>query len=77
MNYLFEIDGLKKDDGVPRIDFSRQRSAPVNENSLPAGMGTLDYRTAWYAPKSTVDQSLGTTVATRRCDGTLPGVAKK
>jgi hypothetical protein len=73
MNYLFEIDGLKKNDGVPRIDFSRQTLGQVNEDSLPAGMGTLAYRTAWYALKSSVHQSLGTTVATRHCDGTVVG----
>jgi hypothetical protein len=77
MNYIYEYDGLKPNDGVPRIDFSRQTFGPVNENSLPAGLGTLDYRAAWYAPKSSVHQSLGTTVATRRCDGTLPGTGEE
>jgi hypothetical protein len=77
MNYIFEYDGLKKNDGVPRIDFSRQALGSVNEDSLPAGLGTLDYRTAWYAPKSSVHQSLGTTVATKRCDGTLPGAGEE
>jgi hypothetical protein len=78
MNWLFEIDGLKKNDGIPRIDFSGKPPfsppnvdtlPPLNEDSLPAGMGPLAYRTAWYAPKSSVHQSLGTTVATRHCDG--------
>jgi hypothetical protein len=77
MNYLFEFDGLKKTDGVPKIDFSSQTLGPVNEDSLPAGLGTLNYRTAWYAPKSSVHQSLGTTVATKRCDGTLPGIGEE
>ena len=69
MNCIFEIDGLKKNDGVPRIDFSGQKLGSLNEDSTSAGMGPLAYRTAWYAPKSSVHQSLGTTVATRRCDG--------
>ena len=42
----FEYDGLKKLDGVPRIDFSGKALHSVNENSLPRGLGTLDYRTA-------------------------------
>jgi hypothetical protein len=77
MNYIYEYDGLKRTDGVPRIDFSDTALSSVNEGSLPAGLGTLDYRAAWYAPKSSVHQSLGTTVATKRCDGTLPDAGEE
>ena len=69
MNYLYEIDGVKTAAGVPRVDFSRQSLGSLDENSLPAGLGTMPYRIAWYAPNSAVDSSLGTTLAKSHCDG--------
>src|SRR5262249_47702353 len=70
MNYLFQVEGVITAGGTPTIDFSRVSLGSVNESGLPAGFGTMDYRTSWYAPRQFVHQSLGTTAAKRHCDGT-------
>jgi hypothetical protein len=70
--------------GTPVIDYSRKALPTLDERpfgpgiaglSEAAGLGTIDYRTRWYAPKdvSFVDNNiigLGTTPTTRYCDGT-------
>jgi hypothetical protein len=77
MSYLFQTQGLSVN-GDRVIDFSRQEiQTNINETNLPAGLGTMTYWTSWYAPLSTVDQSLGTTPATRHCDGTPLSQAEK
>ena len=68
MSYLFQIQGLSNS-GDRVIDFSRQVLPLINESSLPVGLGTLTYWPSWFAPLSSVDQSLGTSVAQRHCDG--------
>jgi len=72
MNYMFQTQLLRNRDGEAVVDLSSQQLPPINESGLPAGLGTMAYRTSWYAPKSTVHQSLGTTIATKHCDGTAP-----
>ena len=74
MNYLFQLRGLLDDSGVPHVDFSGQTLAPLNEATLPSGLGTDPstfasprYRTGWYAPASS--GAMGS-VATKHCDGT-------
>ncbi len=73
MNYLFQLRGLIDDDGVPHLDFSSQTLFGFDENGLsdPGPLGSLFYRTAWYAPKAagTIGDILDLTAATRHCDG--------
>ena len=68
MSYIFQIQGLSNT-GDRVIDFSRQVLPSINENSLPRGLGQMTYWPSWFAPLSSVDQSLGTTIVTRHCDG--------
>jgi hypothetical protein len=76
MNYLFQIAGLLKANGVPNIDFSRQALPNLLDGSLSeaAGLGTPAsiYQGRWYVPlgSSALLNALGTTAATRHCDGT-------
>jgi hypothetical protein len=89
MNYLFQVQGLicdarstspqckNKADGTPVIDYSRQQLPELNETSLTEslGLGTMAYRTRWYAPRTSsfIDNDttgLATTPPTRYCDGT-------
>jgi hypothetical protein len=78
MNYLFQVRGLLDSKGVPALDFSRQMLPTLGENNLgeAAGLGaSTDYLARWYAPQvsSFIEAGLGTTPATRRCDGSLLG----
>ena len=77
MNYLFQAQGLHTGAGVPVLDYSRTALADINESSVPSGLGTLDYVSAWYAPMNFVAQSLGTTAAKRHCDGTPLSAAEE
>ena len=76
MNYLFQIRGLVTADGVPVVAFSKQALGVLDEHKLSetAGMGQFAYLPRWYAPKASsfLDTELGTTPATRRCDGSKP-----
>jgi hypothetical protein len=81
MNYLFQVRGLLTPSGVPTIDLSRQELAPLSESGLveSTGLGApTPYLARWYAPASAsfVDKALGTTPATRRCDGSKVIVGK-
>ena len=74
MNYLFQARGLMTSNGVAVLDFSRRQLPPLSEGAMAeaAGFGaTADYLARWYAPAgaSFIDQALGTSPATRRCDG--------
>lgn len=81
MNYLFQVQGLvgqaaNGDALEPSADYSRQTLPAVDERGLSeaAGLGSMRYRTRWYAPaaSSFIDAGLGTTPATRRCNGAIP-----
>jgi hypothetical protein len=89
MNYLFQIPGLTPDPpppppnstsasaASPAIDYSGQLLPSLNESDLPAGLGQMAYRSAWYAPLSGVHQSLQTTGAKRHCNGTPLSAAEE
>jgi hypothetical protein len=76
MNYLFQIGGLLDAHGVPNIDYSREALPNLGEGSLSEsagfGVSSMAYQSRWYLPfgSSTLDNQLGTTAATRHCDGT-------
>ena len=75
MNYLFQISGLLTATGVQTIDYSRTVLPNLNEGALSDGSGfgiaNLPYQSRWYVPlgSSVLDNTLGTTAATRHCDG--------
>ena len=71
MNYLFAIRGLIGTNG-PVLDFSRQQLGSLNESSLTEGpLAGAMYPTRWLAPLSGsfLDGVIGTTAATRHCNG--------
>ena len=75
MNYLFQARGLLDSRGVAVLDFSRQQLPSLNEGALTEVVGfgaSAEYLARWYAPQSGsfIDRALGTSPATRRCDGT-------
>lgn len=75
MNYLFQVRGLWNAQGMPLIDYSRQQLPALSESALieTSGFGaTPAYQARWYSPlaSSFVDAALGTTPASRHCDGT-------
>jgi hypothetical protein len=74
MNYLFQARGVLTLQGVAAIDLSKQVLPPLNESALveSTGLGAATpYLPSWFAPASSsyIDTALGTTPATRRCDG--------
>jgi hypothetical protein len=74
MNYLFQMGGLRDEDGTPHLDYSSAASGVINENALtgdPLNPIHLQYRTGWYAPKlpGTLPYLLDTPVAARYCNG--------
>ena len=74
MNYLFQVRGLLTPQGVPTIDLSRQVLPTLTESALAesSGLGAATpYLPRWFAPSSAsyIDTGLGTTPATRLCDG--------
>ena len=77
MNYLFQLGGLRDEDGKAHLDYSRSSDGTINENTLfndPSNPPVeLKYRTAWYAPllPGTLPFTLGTPAATRFCNGAL------
>jgi hypothetical protein len=75
MNYLFQVRGLWNSQGVPVIDYSRQLLPALNESALVEATGfgaTPTYEARWYAPLASnfIDSSIGTSPASRHCDGT-------
>ena len=52
MNYLFQTQLLRNANGEAVIDLSGQQLPRIDEQGLPFGLGTMAYRTSWYAPKS-------------------------
>ena len=50
MNYLFQLGGLRDDDGVAHLDYSGSVNGVLNETTLNGDPLQLPYRTAWYAP---------------------------
>jgi hypothetical protein len=78
MNYLFQVRGLLDSTGVPHIDLSKQVLPTLTETSLveSTGLGAATpYLPRWFAPSSAsyIDTALGTSAATRRCDGSPLG----
>ena len=74
MNYLFQVRGLLDSKGVPNIDLSKQQLPTLVETALAesTGLGAVTpYLPRWFAPSSAsyLDTALGTSPATRRCDG--------
>jgi hypothetical protein len=74
MNYLFQVRGVLTLDGKATIDLSKQVLPPLSESALGelTGLGAATpYLPRWFAPVSAsyIDTALGTTPATRRCDG--------
>jgi hypothetical protein len=74
MNYLFQVRGLLDAKGVPNIDLSKQELPTLTETALneSTGLGAVtQYLPRWFAPSSAsfLDTALGTSPATRRCDG--------
>jgi hypothetical protein len=82
MNYLFQIGLLINANGDAEVGYSRQVLPGLNEGanlgeglSEAAGLGSMLYRTRWYAPLSGsfIDNALTTTPATKYCTGaTIP-----
>jgi hypothetical protein len=76
MNYLFQVRGLFNTNGQAVLDYSRQALGPLDEGNLgePAGLADganpLTYPSRWYSPSSFIDQAIGSSPATRHCDGT-------
>jgi hypothetical protein len=80
MNYLFQVRGLLDSSGVPHIDLSKQQLPTLTETALneSTGLGAVTpYLPRWFAPSSGsfLDTALGTSAATRRCDGSPLGPA--
>ena len=79
MNYLYQMGGLLNAQGVPAIDYSRQALPALNEAALSDttgfGIATMPYQARWYVPfgSSILHNALGTSPATRHCDGTPKG----
>jgi hypothetical protein len=77
MNYLFQVRGLITASGAAEIGYSRQRLPALDESALNerAGLGTMQWRTRWYAPwsDSFIDTGLNITPAAKRCNGSSIG----
>ena len=71
MNYLFQLTGLRDDDGVAHLDYSRASFAALDEGTVVDGPLGMPYRTAWYAPllPGTLGVTLGTPAAKKFCNG--------
>jgi hypothetical protein len=81
MNYLFQVRGLWDSAGIPMIDYSRQLLPTLNENALMEATGfgaTATYQARWYAPLASnfIDVAVGTSPASRHCDGTPVGATE-
>jgi hypothetical protein len=81
MNYLFQVRGLWNSQGVPVIDYSRQFLPTLSENALVEATGfgaTAAYGARWYAPlaSNSINAALGTSPASRHCDGTPVSAAE-
>ena len=81
MNYLFQVRGLWDSKGVPTIDYSRQLLPTLSESALVEATGfgtTAIYRARWYAPLAGnfINAALGTSPASRHCDGTPVSAAE-
>ena len=71
MSYTFQVQGLRKLDGIPRADYSAaQTLTGINENALPIGLGKLDYLPSYYVPFATAAGHTLADIATKHCDGT-------
>ncbi|PWU01245.1 MAG: hypothetical protein C5B51_23290 [Terriglobia bacterium] len=66
MNYSFQVTGLMDAAGNIHWDYSRQAMPSINESLLSesAGLGTMTYRTRWFAPPNPIDLILGDTRTT-------------
>jgi hypothetical protein len=84
MNYAFQVHGLTvKSINVPIdgfqlnesvIDYARQVLPGVNETTLneSAGLGTMNYATAWHVNRNAaLLASVGSTALRRHCDGSF------
>jgi hypothetical protein len=81
MNYLFQVRGLWDSAGVPMIDYSRQLLPTLSESTLVEATGfgaTATYQARWYAPLASnfIDVAIGTSPASRHCDGTPVGATE-
>jgi len=70
MSYTFQVQGLRKLDGIPRADYADAQLAGLNESFLPKGLGTLPYLPSWYAPLASAAGHTIADIATKHCDGT-------
>src|SRR4051812_46061008 len=78
MNYSFQLRGLPNDLGVPQLDYSAESNAGINELSLVDGapLGSLRYRTGWYAPKNASFLKNIAVASLKHCDGSDLSVAE-
>jgi len=69
MNYLFQLSGLRDDDGVPHLNYSGSANSPIDETAAASGVN-FGYHTAWYAPfLGSSAQTLGVPKAKKFCNG--------
>lgn len=77
MSYLFQVPGLRDDNGIAHFDYSRDTNDAyhsLNESSLSDAAfspSLVPYRTAWYAPlvPGTLGYVLGASPAKKFCGG--------
>lgn len=64
MNYSFQVTGLMDAAGTIHWDYSRETLPNLDESALTeqAGLGTMKYRTRWFAPPNFIDQIIGDTI---------------
>jgi len=81
MNYLYLVRGLTLPDGSPKVDYSKQVLGDMDEGALTEltplqGVSPyavdMFYPNRWFALKSQswLDTHIGTSTATKHCDGT-------
>jgi len=72
MSYLFQLHGLRDNDGVPHLDYSSVAGSPIGETSLVDGyVPPGPYSTSWFAPlvEGSLGFTLGTPAAKKYCNG--------
>ena len=71
MNYLFQHGGLRDNDGVGHLDYSRASLPALDENAIVDGTFGYPYRAAWFTPIVTgsLGATLGIPASTRFCNG--------
>src|SRR5262249_23274303 len=72
MSYLFQSRGLLDNFNQPHVDYSTAKTPDTDESlKMPASLGALPYRTAWYEPlvPGTTAFALGLPAAKKYCSG--------